>query len=265
MLASLEGASLGYDISGTGPAVVFIGGGGSLDRRAWDEQVAALAPRCTCIRYDVRGIGESSPARATFSHSEDLHRLLRHLDVAPAFVAGLSVAAGVAIDLALDHPSDVKGLILAAPGLSSDKDENLQLALAAGELARTNGMASVAEVLLSNPSVLATSDARIRERVRALYLDNARVFTDGFESVRYWQPTTPPASDRLSSIKRPALILIGDQESEAGQSTARRLAEALDEATLVVVEGAGHLVNLDAPEAFTTAVARFVDTVEGRH
>jgi pimeloyl-ACP methyl ester carboxylesterase len=264
MIATLEGAVLGYDISGSGPAVVFIGGGGSLDRRAWDEQVAALASRYTCICYDVRGIGESSPARAPFSHSEDLHALLQYLGAAPAFVAGLSVAAGVAIDLALDHPADVRGLILTAPGLSSDKDENLQLALAAGELARTNGMASVADVLLSNPSVLATADAAVRERVRALYIDNARVFTNGFESVRYWQPTTPSAADRLSSIKKPALILIGDHESEAGQITARRLADALDEATLVVVEGAGHLVNFDAPEAFTTAVARFVDAVEAR-
>src|SRR4029453_16695910 len=131
MIASVNGLSLAYDTCGSGPAVVFIGGGGGLDRRMWEEQATALSRRCRTVCYDIRGVGGSSRADAPFSHSEDLHALLAHLDLGPAFVVGLSFGAGIAIDLALDHPGDVRGLILAAPGLSSEKDQNVKPALEA--------------------------------------------------------------------------------------------------------------------------------------
>jgi pimeloyl-ACP methyl ester carboxylesterase len=258
MIASVNGASLAYDMSGNGPAVVFVGGGGSLDRRMWEEQAAALSDRCRIVRYDIRGIGGSSRADAPFSHSEDLHALLAHLGLGPAFIVGLSFGAGIAIDLALDHPDHVKGLILVAPGLSNEKDDNLKPALEAAGFARTNGMAALAEAMVSIPAVLTSASAAVRERVKALYVDNADVFESDFAMVRYWQPTWPPAADRISSIDKATLVVIGDHDSEQVHATAHKLAGAISHARCVVIEGAGHLVSLDAPDAFTSAVVDFV-------
>jgi pimeloyl-ACP methyl ester carboxylesterase len=258
MIASVNDISLAYDISGNGPAVVFIGGGGSLDRRMWSDQVAALAQRHTVVAYDVRGIGGSSRADRPFSHGDDLHALLAQLHVGPAFIVGLSFGAGIAVDLALDYPDDVKGLILVAPGLSDEKDENLKPALAAADFARTNGMAALAEAIAGSPAVLASASAAVRERVKALYVDNAEVFESGFAMVRHWQPTAPPAAERLSSIRQPAVVVVGDHDSEDVRATARKLAGSIKDVECVVIENTGHLVNLDAPEAFATVVADFV-------
>jgi pimeloyl-ACP methyl ester carboxylesterase len=258
MIAVVNGVSLAYDICGSGPAVVFIGGGGSLDRRMWSEQVAALAHRHTVVAYDIRGIGGSSSADRPFSHGDDLHALLAHLHVGPAFIVGLSFGAGIAVDLALDYPDDVKGLILVAPGLSDEKDENLKSALAAAEFARTNGMEALAQAIVSSSAVLASASVAVRERVKSLYIDNAEVFESGFAMVRHWQPTAPPAAERLTSIRQPAVIVVGDHDSEDVRITARKLAGSVKDAECVVLENAGHFVNLDAPEAFTTVVADFV-------
>src|SRR5258705_9342182 len=97
---SVNGATLAYDVTGSGPPLILIGGGGTLDRRGWDGQVAELSRRHTVVRYDIRGIGDSSKPEAPFSHSEDLYTLLIALGITPAYIAGLSFGAAIAIDLA---------------------------------------------------------------------------------------------------------------------------------------------------------------------
>jgi 3-oxoadipate enol-lactonase len=255
--AVVNGATLAYDITGSGPAVVLISGGGTLDRRMWDGQVAALSPRYTVFRYDVRGIGGSSRPDAPFSHSEDLYALLQSLNMTAAYVVGLSFGAAIAIDLALDHPHTVKGLVLAAPGLSSDKDENVQAALAAADLARKNGLPSVVDAIVTNRTVLSAASRGVRERVKAIYLDNADVFDSDFALIRLWRPTDPPAEQRLSSIRVPTLIVVGDQDSVHIRTTADTLAARIRGAAKTVLKGAGHLLNFDAPEQFNKVVLDF--------
>ncbi len=55
----MDGTSLYYELSGSGPAVVLVHGRG-LDRRMWDEQVPDLAERYTVVQYDLRGFGRSA-------------------------------------------------------------------------------------------------------------------------------------------------------------------------------------------------------------
>lgn len=256
--AVVNGTTLDYDVTGNGPPVVLIGGGGTLDRRAWDEQVAALSPQYTVLRYDVRGIGGSARAVGPFSHGEDLHALLQSLSLLPAYVAGLSFGAGIAVDLALDHPGAVRGLVLAAPGLSSDKDQNLEGALTVADLVRGNGLEPVVDAMVANPTLLATASASVRERVRTLYMDNGDVFVSDFALVRLWRPTDPPARERLSSIRVPTIVLVGDRDSDQVRSTADLLATRIGGATRTDLAGAGHLLNLDAPEPFNRAVLDFL-------
>lgn len=256
--AAVNGATLAYDLSGDGPPIVLISGGGTLDRRMWDDQVAALTPRYRVLRYDVRGIGGSSRPDSAFSHSEDLDALLQSLDLEPAFVVGLSFAAGIAIDLALERPSRVRGLVLAAPGISSDKEDNLRDALAASDLARKIGLPSLVDAIVTNRTVLASVNDTVRERVRAIYLDNADVFESDFALVRLWRPADPPAEERLSAIRVPTLILVGDQDSEPTRVTADELLARIPGAQRIVLREAGHLLNLDAPDRFNEAVLDFL-------
>lgn len=258
--AVVNDTTLAYDRSGSGPLVVFISGGATLDRRMWDEQVAALSSRYTVLRYDIRGIGDSSRPEAPFSHSEDLYALLRSVANTPAYVVGLSFGAGIAIDLALDHPRTVRGLVLVAPGLSSDKDANLQAAQAAGESVRKNGLHSVVDAIVANESFLATASDDVRERVKTLYLDNAEVFESNFALVRLWRPTVPPADERLTSIRVPTLVLVGAADAVQVRATADTLASRIEGAEKIVLPDAGHLAHFDAPEQFNESLLDFLST-----
>jgi 3-oxoadipate enol-lactonase len=105
-----------FEIKGRGKPVVLIHGG-QLDRRMWDAQFDEFAKRYRVIRYDLRGFGKSSAPSKPFSNHEDLHALLRRLQVEKATLVGLSLGGAVAVDFALMYPNEVDSLVLVCPGL----------------------------------------------------------------------------------------------------------------------------------------------------
>ena len=140
---SLEGAQIFYEVTGEGPALVLINGGG-LDCRMWQPQVGPFSRHFRVLRYDPRGIGrsETTDRTATWSPRHDLRLLLSHLGIERAHVIGLSWGGSLAIDFALDYPSIVSSLVLVAPGVSgythADVDQfldQLDRALDRGDLA----------------------------------------------------------------------------------------------------------------------------------
>jgi pimeloyl-ACP methyl ester carboxylesterase len=238
--------------------MVLVGGGGTLDLRMWELQVGEFSKHRRVIRYDIRGIGGSAPPDRPFSHSEDLAAIIEFFRAAPATIVGLSMAAGIALDLAVEHPAIVRQLVLAAPGIASDKDENLEDALALAEMARQHGLAVVVDQMVGHPSLMAAAPAETREFVRRIYLDNARVFDSNFDLVRLWTTADPPAIERLGSVRAPTLVLVGDRDSDSVRSTAEMLADRIGRATPSVISDAAHLLNLDAPAAFNETVLAFL-------
>jgi 3-oxoadipate enol-lactonase len=103
----VAGAKLYYEECGSGPAIVLLHEG-LLASAAWDEVWQPLAAKHHVIRYDRRGYGRSDPATSSFSPVKDLEKLLRHLKVEHAVVAGSSSGGALAIDFAIEHPEMVK-------------------------------------------------------------------------------------------------------------------------------------------------------------
>ncbi|WKX73658.1 alpha/beta fold hydrolase [Streptomyces sp. XD-27] len=112
----VPGATLHYEVRGTGPLLLLIPGG-SADAAVYDPVAADLADRYTVVSYDPRGFSRSpldDPAAdgGVAAHSDDAHRLLAHLAPAtpggePAYVFGSSSSAIVALDLLTRHPEQV--------------------------------------------------------------------------------------------------------------------------------------------------------------
>jgi pimeloyl-ACP methyl ester carboxylesterase len=84
------------------------------------------------------------------------------------------------------------------------------------------------------------------------------VFEAGFPLVTLWRPTSPSARTRLALITAPTLIVVGGNESST--TTADRLASSIQGARKLVIGGAGHMVNMDAPAEFTRAMVAFLDS-----
>lgn len=258
--ANVNGTSLFYETSGTGFPIVFVSGGGILDRRGWDNQFETFAETHQVIRYDVRGIGKSARPESAFSHSEDLYALLTLLKIRRAHVVGLSVGGAIAIDFAIEHPEIVDRLILAAPGLSSDakSEPNLQSLAALAEIVKTNGIDHVIQLTLDAPFVLSKQNVAAGEKVREIYLDNRDVFEAGFPLYTLWQPIEPLPESRLSNIRARVLIVRGDSDSPAYVSMTDRISKGIPQATTVVIPGGTHFLNLEKPAEFNQALRIFL-------
>lgn len=260
-LAKVNGTSLYYEVRGKGFPLVFLSGGGILDRRCWDAQFETFAKHYRVIRYDVRGIGKSARPREAFSHSQDLHALLKFLKIKRAHLVALSVGGAIAIDFTLEHPEMVDHLILAAPGLSSDAkgEANMQSVLALSALTRKEGLARVIQLTLDAPFVVSQENAAAREKIRQIYLDNRDVFESAFPLYVRWQPTQPPATvERLAEIRARTLIIRGDNDSPAFISMTDKIGSGINGAGKVVIPGGTHFINLERPREFNQAVLEFL-------
>jgi pimeloyl-ACP methyl ester carboxylesterase len=256
--AVVNGTRLYYETIGTGSPLVLISGGGTLDHRQWDEQFDVLAERFQVIRYDIRGLGLSSRPTAPFSHTDDLRGLLRFLKIRRAALCGTSFGAAIALDFALDHPDSVSHLVLAGAGVSSDKESSVAAVQALAALAKAEGLDRAIDSITSLPSFITPTNTMARLRITQMYRDNGDVFDAGFPLVTLWQPAKPAASTRLATVKAETLLIVGERDSADSRSTVDRLAADIPHAQKKVIAGAAHMVNMDAPAAFTRAVLEFL-------
>ena len=258
-IAKVNQTSLYYETMGKGSPLVLISGGGTLDCRAWDDQFATFAKSYKVIRYDIRGIGKSARPLGAFSHSQDLFELLKFLKIKKAHIVGLSFGGGIALDFALDHPAMVDRLILAATGTSSDakSEANLQGISTLSNLAKKEGLERVIQLISDTPSFISKENSAARDKIRQIYLDNRDVFESEFALVRLWQPTQPPASERLSEIQARTLIIEGENDSPQYKLITDQLLK-IKGAKKVIITGAAHAINLDKPKEFNEAVLEFL-------
>lgn len=247
-----------YEARGSGPPVVFLHGF-SLDRRMWSAEAAALADSHRVILYDQRGHGRSPAPEEPFEPSQDLASVLDALAVERAVLVGLSSGAEVAIDFAVRFPERVAGLVLASPGLSGYRPQGSFDWMGPVMAALREGDAREAtERWLETPLMALPGAPEADAKMRAIVRDNADIWTQSPELRR---PFDPPAIDRLEGIAVPTLVIVGEEDLVDTRHVGSILAERIPDAELRIIPGAGHLVNLAAPETFRDALAAFLGRV----
>ncbi|MBO0793772.1 MAG: alpha/beta hydrolase [Ktedonobacteraceae bacterium] len=116
----VPGASLYYEVRGSGPLLLMIAGGGGGGAGDWNGFVNALTDAYTVVTYDRRGALRSTldaPVEEIplETHGDDAHRLLEALSSEPAYVFGSSAGALVGLDLVARHPEQVRTLVAHEP------------------------------------------------------------------------------------------------------------------------------------------------------
>ena len=259
--ADVNGAQLSYEISGEGEPLVLVHAG-IADRRMWDGQVEAFAERYRVIRYDMRGFGETATVEGTFSHPEDLRGLLDSLGIGRAHLVGCSMGGGAALDFALGYPDRVGALVLvgsAVGGFEADFDppeqwEELVAADEAGDLGRVSELE--VEIWAVGPGRRPESvDGSVRDLV---YEMNLIALQNEASGMGEELTPDPPAAERLSEVRAPALVVVGDADQPYTLAAADLLAKGLPNARKVVMAGTAHLPNMERPEEFNRIVLDFL-------
>lgn len=253
--APVDGGSLHYEVRGRGPAVVLLHGGAT-DRRLWDRQFVAWSDRFRVIRYDERGFGRSTTTATPYDAHDDLRALLDRLGVERAALVGLSLGGRIALDFAIAHPDRVSALVLVGPGISGfDWSKGTVDFTAIGEAVAAGDGALAAERWLETGYMIpALENPRSAPHARMLTLENTASWT----RPRVERELAPPAIGRLGEVCAETLVVVGARDVPEIHSIVDRIAREVDGARTVVLDGAGHLPNLERPEAFEAAVLPFL-------
>ncbi len=256
--ATVNGVRLHYELKGEGPTVLLLHPVG-LDLTCWDAQRDALSTEFRVLAVDLRGHGGSEVAAAPYSlelFADDVHGLLHLLDAAPAHVVGLSLGGMVAQMLALNHPEDVRSLVLADTACTLPPEGRAAM-VGRGEAAERGGMESVLQATLERWFTPDFMDSEVVARCRSrLLADSVEGWAATWRAIS--QVNTEP---RLHQIGVPALVMVGELDVSSPPDRARGIADRIAGARLHVVPGAPHMAPMECPDLFNPPLMEFLRRV----
>ncbi|CEJ10522.1 3-oxoadipate enol-lactonase 2 [bacterium YEK0313] len=266
-IATLEGLSFAYDDVGGGPDVLLLVHGHPFDRSMWTPQLAALeSSGWRVVAPDLRGYGASGMAgdKTTldiFAH--DLAALLDHLGIASAVIGGLSMGGQIVMEFCRLFPQRVRGLILAATFPQAETPAGRIARNAAADRLLAEGMGPYAEEML--PKMIAANTIRsqphVADHVRGM-MRHAR--PPGAAAALRGRAERPDYQDVLQGFDGPGLIVVGDEDAFTSRADAERMQTLVRSSRLIWLPGIGHMPNLEASDAFNTALLGFLAELSAR-
>jgi 3-oxoadipate enol-lactonase len=255
-LTITRNTSIDYDIHGEGPPLVLIGGLG-FGRWGFFKQIPALSRHFRTITFDVRG--ERDLEGGVSDLVDDVVALMEHLRVRKAHVLGTSLGGFVAQELALKRPDLVDRLVLVCTSYGGRGPETMS----PWALSDMIGLPSLSvERTVRRGLETATSDAYRAQRPEEFERIVRWRLADSPSLSAYYEQMRAGAQFDLSrdvgSITSPTLVIHGKEDRYVPLANAVALAEAIPDAKLRVLDGAGHLVFIERFADVNREVVTFV-------
>jgi len=254
--AQVNGVELAYRDEGQGQPILLIHAF-PLSSAMWEDQIDALATRFRVITPDLRGFratARGSGAASLDQHADDLAGLLDHLGIEKATVVGLSMGGYISFALLRRHRARIERLILADTRAGADSEEAKEGREKNARLAEAEGAGAIAEQMLPKLLSAGASDA-VRDEVRKIIEANDRA---GLAAALRAMAARPDSTPLLATIDVPTLIIVGTEDALTPPSESQAMHAAIAGSRLVEIPGAGHLSNVEAPDAFNAAVEEFM-------
>ncbi len=259
MKATVEGVEIAYEVSGAGPTLLLLHAF-PLGLFQWDAQVEALSATHRVVRFDARGFGESGAGAGPLTMeriADDAAALLDLLGIEKAIVGGCSMGGYAAFAFVRRHPQRLAGLVLqdTRAGADSAEAKTNRATLAAKVLAE--GSAAAVEAFL--PKLVGETSHRerpdlvagLRERILA-------TSPQGIANALHGLAARADSRETLPTIAVPTLVLVGAEDVLTPPAEATTLAAAIPRARLDVIPRAGHLANLESPDAVNAVLGSFL-------
>jgi 3-oxoadipate enol-lactonase len=235
-----------------GPPLVFINSLGT-DFRIWNEVAEILAPDFRIVTYDKRGHGlsESGPDTNDMAdYARDLTALLDGLGVGRATIVGLSIGGLIAQELYRQSPERVAALVLCDTAAKIGTDEVWDQRIAQVERGGIEALAAAvmerwftAHFRATRSTELAGMRAMLTRTPRQGYLAACGALK---------RADLRPHAGRILA---PTLCLVGDEDGSTPVALVKETAALIPSSRFEIIEGAGHLPNVEKPEIVANLVA----------
>jgi pimeloyl-ACP methyl ester carboxylesterase len=251
----IDGRPIHYltGVNGVAPerrSIVFVHGAGGC---AWDwqNQRRGLDRGVNTICLDLPGHGRTSgdgcASIAEYSHW--LLRFINRLELTHVIIAGHSMGGAVVLTAASNNPDEVKGLVLVGSGA------RLRVSGEILQGVETDFEVTAARLLrwCYGPSA---SEKLIKWGLEQLLQENPEVVLQDFRACNDFN-----LMDQMGRIKQPSLVICGSKDIMTPPKYSHYLAEHLQQATLRIIEGAGHMVMVENPFSTNAAILKFLSSI----
>jgi 3-oxoadipate enol-lactonase len=250
--AEISGGRLHYQFDGdTEAPVLMLSNSLGTDLSMWQRQVAALSLKFRVLRYDSRGQGRSLVTAGPYSIellARDALALLDRLEIPRVHFCGLSLGGMIGMWLAAHEPARLGKLVLAntAALLSPPAAWDARI-----KSVQEGGIAAIVDVVMSRWFTPAFRESRpldVETARHALLATSPDGYIACVAALRDMDLRV-----ELGSIRSHTLVIAGHLDPATPPEMGRTIAEAIDGARFIELL-ASHLSNIEAPEAFNTAV-----------
>ena len=260
-IATADDTQLHYefdDSAGERPAVVFLNGM-TQSTQHWSTQVDLFSEDFRVLTYDARGQGKSELgdlAPTMDRHTDDLARLLDHLDLERAHVVGFSHGARIALGFAADKPGRLSRLVLTSAtaeptAMARTIVRSWREILEAGGL---EAMTWAALPAILGDAYLEQHESIIDGIVRAALRRNSE---RGVRALLEAMEDYPDLDSLAGRIEAPTLVVSASEDLLVDGDGAEKLAE-LTGGRHCEITGVGHTIPIEAPQEFHARVSQFL-------
>ena len=260
--ASANGTKINYtDTGGNGTPVVLLHAF-PFNSAMWAPQLESLGEKFRLIAPDLKGFGDSDAPedRSAYSmdgYADEVKALVDDLGLDGYVLAGLSMGGYIALAYMRRYAEGVVGLVLADTRAEADPPEGKEKRSNQQNLVSSEGTAGLVETLTG---ALLAEDTRSNKpdvvKKAQSAMDNPPA---GFIGALEAMKNRVDSTEGLAKVDVPTLVIVGENDGVTPPEAARNLHEHIGGSELVVIPGAGHISNMEAPEAFNGALAEFLN------
>jgi pimeloyl-ACP methyl ester carboxylesterase len=260
MKIKVKDINIDYRDEGEGAPVIFIHAF-PLNQTMWDEQVAAVKNYCRAITLDLRGFGNSDVPTGPYAMDQmasDVRALMSALDIDSATIVGLSMGGYIAFALYRNYPEAVRAMVLADTRASADTHEGRERRAKSAEKAEREGAKAIADDMIPNLIAPATVEKRpdTVTRLRAMIEANS---PEAIAAAQRGMAERRDSTYILAAVDFPTLIIVGSEDALTPVAEAEAMRDGIHHAEMRVIEGAGHLSNLEKPHEFNAVLIEFIE------
>lgn len=261
---SVRGLEMAYEEAGRGVPVVLLHGF-PFNRTLWRDQTETLSATHRVVAPDLRGFGETSVGEGDTATMEEMARdvaaLMDELKIERAILGGLSMGGYVALAFCRLFSRRVRALVLADTRPQSDTEEGRANREVMARRALDEGMGAIAEAMM--PKLLAPAThmknpqavARVREMILSTKPEAAAAALRGM-AVRQ------DHTNWLQNVLQPTLIVVGSEDQLTPPADSETMRGEIRGSRLEVIEGAGHVSNVERPKEFNAALTKFLKDLQ---
>lgn len=240
------------DGSGDATPIIFLHGVGS-DKSVWRPQLTHFARSRRAIAFDYPGYGESEflEGATRDDYAGAILAAMDALGIERAHVCGLSLGGVVAIAMHAAAADRCASLIIADSFAVHPEGQAIyDRSVAASKSMTMRELAEARTGLLLGSAATPELRAEVIETMAAI---DPAAYRLGAEAV--W---LADQRERASAIHVPTLILVGEEDGITPPTLSKELHEIISGSDLAFIPAAGHLANIERPEAFNAAIESLI-------